>query len=124
MLAEGVKLTGARPGGCDCRIQEPLENLHRECRRCKAFFAESLRQKDRVRSFDLYQFVLQRCADSAEVLPDLFFLSILFPSQKRGAPMYQDLQPNIEFVNQYDPEIAALMGKELARQQRLSLIHI
>ena len=32
--------------------------------------------------------------------------------------MYQDLQPNIEFVNQYDPEIAALMGKELARQQR------
>ena len=82
------------------------------------FFAESLRQKDRVRSFDLYQFVLQRCADSAEVLPDLFFLSILFPSQKRGAPMYQDLQPNIEFVNQYDPEIAALMGKELARQQR------
>ena len=32
--------------------------------------------------------------------------------------MYQDLQPNIEFVTQYDPEIAALMGKELARQQR------
>ena len=32
--------------------------------------------------------------------------------------MYQDLQPNIEFVNHYDPEIAALMGKELARQQR------
>ena len=85
MLAEGVKLTGARPGGCDCRIQEPLENLHRECRRCKAFFAESLRQKDRVRIFDLYQFVLQRCADSAEVLPDLFFSFHFIPiTEKRS----------------------------------------
>ena len=32
--------------------------------------------------------------------------------------MYQDLQPNIAFVSQYDEEIGALMDKELSRQRR------
>ena len=32
--------------------------------------------------------------------------------------MYNDLQPTIEFVKQYDDEIGSLMAQELFRQQR------
>lgn len=32
--------------------------------------------------------------------------------------MYQDLAKNIEFVSQYDPEVAEYMTKELHRQRR------
>lgn len=47
-LAEGVTLSGAR---LRVRLQMDgvLEKLtYRECRRCKAFIAKSLRQKDRI----------------------------------------------------------------------------
>ena len=32
--------------------------------------------------------------------------------------MYQDLQPNIAFVSQYDEEIGALMDKEISHLRR------
>ena len=48
------------------------------------------------------------------VLVSLIFFALIW----KGSTIMKALSPNIEFVQQYDPEIGDLMDKELARQRR------